>query len=83
MEGRVNISTDDLLDAIRAALEAPADGEGATVHELTATMACGAGKVRRALKALSDQGRLEVVRLRRTMIDGRPSLVPGYRIKPK
>lgn len=77
----MKITTDDLLDALRAALELP--GETApTVLDLTATMGCGEARVRKALKALAHQGRLETVRVRSTSITGAAIFVPGYRIKP-
>jgi DNA-binding GntR family transcriptional regulator len=79
----MKITQDDLLDALRHALEAPNAGDAPTVNELQVTMGCGSAKVRRALKALAAQGRLEVVQVRRTSLTGIGILCPGYRIKPK
>lgn len=79
----MKVTTDDLLDALRVALEKPSEGDGITVVELANTMKCAEEKVRRTLRVIAGQGRLEVSRVRRPAIDGRLMLVPAYRIKPK
>ena len=77
----MKISQDDLLGALREALEKPSAVDGSTVAELTVAMQCAEGKVRQTLKVLAAQGRLDVLRVRRPSLDGRLMLVPAYRIK--
>jgi hypothetical protein len=79
----MNVTTEDLLDAMRAALATPADGEGATLAELAVAMKCGQHKARMLLRAIHAEGRLEVVRMHRQNMIGGTSVVPAYRIKPK
>jgi hypothetical protein len=55
--------------------------KAATVADLVLAMDCGEAKVRKALRALAAQGRLEVIQMRRTSITGVPILIPGYLIK--
>jgi hypothetical protein len=75
----MNITTDDLLDALRAALGS--HGEGHTVQELIAACDCGATKVRAELGKMHRAGRLTVVRVRRPDLTGRMQSVPAYRMK--
>ena len=78
--GRMNITTDDLLDALRAAM-GTAEGEGHTVQELVAATGWGKTNIRQVLGHLHHQGRLEVVRVKRPCLDGRMQSIPAYRIK--
>jgi predicted negative regulator of RcsB-dependent stress response len=77
----MKVTQDDLLAALRDALQKPSDGEGQTVAELRVAMQCAEEKVRQALRVLAAQGRLDVLRVRRPSLDGRLMLVPAYRIK--
>jgi DNA-binding IclR family transcriptional regulator len=78
----VNISTDELLDAIQNAL-GPVGGEDAwTVGDLCEKTGFGRTKVTSVLKALSREGRIEVTRTRRMGIDQRMASVPAYRLRP-
>lgn len=80
----MNISQDDLLEALRAAM-APteADGEGfRTVVELAGTTRKTDDRIRKALRILMGEGRLETRPVKRPGIDGRMIQVPAYRIKP-
>ncbi len=81
----MQISQDELLDALRDAMT-PKEGDVGegfrTVQELAAaTKGTSDEKVRKGLKALSDQGRLEVRQVRRQAIDGRYTSVPAYRVR--
>lgn len=80
----VNVSQDDLLDAIRKAMSPSHEaGEGfRTVRELTESTGKGEDRVRKALRLLQREGRLETRLVQRTAIDGRPQAVPAYRFKP-
>ena len=79
----MKVSTDDILDAIRQALAKPTDGKGSTVGDIAFKTGLSLAMVRRSLKTVSTQGRLEVLRVYRPDISGRMALVPAYRIKSK
>ncbi len=79
----MRVTQDDLLDALRDALKAVPAGEGHTGPELAQMMGCTALRCRQALLAFQQQGRLEVVTIKRTALDGRQMTLRGYRIKPK
>ena len=84
MEGcvTVDITTDELLEAIQAALGNTDTENAHTVQDLCDRFGCGPTAVRQKLNTIAKQGRLEVVRMRRPSLDGRTSSVPAYRIKP-
>ena len=78
----MEITKDELLDALRAAMEQrPAGEEGLTVKELCDTLRKAEEPVRKRLKALIAAGKCEVVRVRRMDMAGRDMLIPGYRFK--
>lgn len=77
----MTVTQDDLLDALRNALLKPMEGNGVTVGELQETTGYSYERIRKALRVLSVAGRLEVSRVTRMDIAGRPSSVPAYRIK--
>lgn len=80
----MQISRNDLLDALRAATTPKEGDEGEgfrTVKELVQAMGCAEDKVRKALKVVHADGRLEVQQVRRPMIDGRIGYVPAYRMR--
>lgn len=77
----MNVTTEDLLDALRDALAKPTDGTASTIAELITTTGYGNAKMRRLLKAVQAEGRLEVVRVYRPNLMGTQSAVPAYRIK--
>jgi hypothetical protein len=76
----MNITSDDLMDALRAALGGQT-GEGKTVQEILADTNWGATKVRAELGRLHRAGRLEVVRVKRADLTGRMQSLPAYRMK--
>jgi hypothetical protein len=82
MEGRVNISTDDLLDALQAAMGPVDTCEASTVQDLVEKTGWGRTKVTGTLGRMAKAGRLEVVRVRRLALDGRIASLPAYRLKP-
>lgn len=77
----MNITQDDLLEALRDALGGPPESEGVTMADLCASTGYGNKALRRALVALAAQGRLEVGRSRRPTLDGRIAPVPCYRLR--
>ena len=79
----MKITEDELLEALRSALYCTENDEGTSVHELSASLKCGDGKVRGLLRILASEGRLEVLRARRLSIDGRWNFIPTYRIKDR
>lgn len=80
MSAKVAVTTDDLLDALRAALGTPVDGEAATVQEMAEATGQTLGMIRKGLHQLHAAGRLTVVTVRRRSLDGRMQQVPGYRL---
>ena len=76
--------TDDekVIDELLAALlEAESDQRvGMTTKELAAALDWHEDKVRSHLRELKAAGRIEVVAVRREILDGRISNVPGYRM---
>lgn len=80
----MNISQDDLLDALQAAMTPTDSGsEGFhTVAELSANFGKPGDRIRKALQIIHTAGRLETRQVRRPAIDGRPIVVPAYRVKP-
>lgn len=80
----MNITTDDILDAIRADIElrkTETGEDGATGTEIAAVMACSPLTARRHIKRLLESGRMEVVTLTRMRIDGIRTPIRGYRLK--
>lgn len=77
----MNITTDDLLDAIREALAQSGGEEGETVTEMSVRTGLRDEYIRRGLKVLIAKGEWEAIRVRRPDISGRVSVVPAYRAK--
>ena len=69
---------DELLAAL---LEAEQDKRvGMTTKELAAELGWSDERVRERLRDLKTAGRIEVVMVRRTILDGRLTVLPGYRM---
>jgi len=72
------------LDELIAIMQATAtDNEaprGVTVRELCAELGWGEDRVRKALRRLADEGRLEIVLRRITTLNGVVSTVRAYRL---
>lgn len=79
----MTVTTDDLLDAIRDALAKPVAGDASTMAELKTATGYGHDKLRRLIRLVHAEGRLECVRVTRPTIIGTMATVPAYRIKPK
>lgn len=78
----MQITQDELLEALRKAMEERMGGEdGLTVAELCEQLQKGQDAIRTRLKALIAAKKCVVVRVRRQDMAGRDMLVPGYRFK--
>lgn len=66
-----------IMQATTADSEAP---RGVTVRELCAELGWGEDRVRKALRRLADEGRLEIVLRRITTLNGVVSTVRAYRL---
>ena len=80
MATSLTVTTQDLLDALASATNAPE--EARTVPELARATGIAEKRVREALRAYQAQGRLGVHRVVRPAIDGRQSRVAAYTIAP-
>lgn len=79
---RVNISTSELLEAVKSATGAHLNPDDAfTVSELSEALGNSRQLTCRKIRLLRDH--VEVVKVKRTRIDGMESLVPAYRFKSK
>lgn len=76
----VRVTTQDLLDALVTATNAPEDAR--TVRELSDEHGMTERAVRNALRVFQAQGRLTVHRVFRAALDGRNSQVAAYTIAP-
>lgn len=78
----MNVTTDEILDAIRAAEGLQSvSGTGATGPEIAIALGVSALTARRKIKKLLAEGRMDTVDLHRVRMDGRPTRVIGYRLK--
>jgi predicted transcriptional regulator len=78
----MNITQNELLEAIRAAMETAPDGtEGFTVGEIAEAIGRPHETARNVIKGMLKNGTAEVVKIRRTRMDGAPTTVSGYRLK--
>lgn len=76
-------TTNDILEAISAAVTVSADPDGAaTKNEIVAASGLSEGMVTQRLMGLKREGRLEVVRVKREAIDGNMRSAPAYRVLP-
>lgn len=81
----MKISQNDILEALAEALKARPDNDetgAVTTTELQEVVVKGIDALRRDLKRLIAEGKIECVRVWRVGIDGRYSPIPGYRPKP-
>ena len=77
----MKVTTDDLLDAIREALTKPEGGDWPTANELADGTGISLARVRKSLRKVANEGRLEVRQVYRPDISGRQVMVPAYRFK--
>jgi hypothetical protein len=77
----VEISESEILEALRESIGNPDLGpsDAFTRGEIAVAMGWGLTKTGKELTALKAKGQLEVLRVRREGLDGRPASVPGYR----
>ena len=77
----VSITTNELLDAIRVAQKSVKDPGGfTTISEMQDASKMCRPAIAKHLRAFKLAGRLECQRVPREAIDGRPVLVPAYRV---
>ena len=78
-----NLTEEEIVRELEKALEGADDPrEGHTVFELAKLMEISPGAVRIRLSALKELGRLEVVKVRRINLAGKPQARTAYRILP-
>lgn len=75
------ITTNDVLDALRKALEPQPTGDALTGPELIAKLDVCYSVGLRIIKEKLDDGTLQRVRVRRVRIDGHPMTLIGYQLK--
>lgn len=90
MESVTEIHEDELLDALKEALQSPTapgqeqDSTGAkTSAELRAATGWGEKRLRRSLRALLQSDRLETTMIYRTNLIGVRAPTPAYRLRPE
>ena len=83
MDARISVSENDILEAMRRAVEAqPNEGErGITTLEWGKARGCSVHKARAEIRLLLDSGAAECVQVRRARMDKKPTLVSGYRLR--
>lgn len=77
---RVEITEQDIHDALAASVAGNAPENARTLAEIQSMVAVGEKRLRRALGAIQAEGRLVVHKVMRRSLDGRPILVPAYTI---
>lgn len=80
MNGKLNITAEELLDAIEQAQMGEEDYEGVTRSELEEKLGWGAKKVLAKLKSGIKAGVIEPCYLRRENLHGEMCVVKGYRL---
>jgi transcription initiation factor IIE alpha subunit len=77
----MTVTENELLDAVREAMRADDSTDGFTVLEMCDALGLNYRLVRKAVKRMLDSGTAEVVRVRRTRMDGISHIISGYRLK--
>lgn len=77
----VTITAEDILNALVTASTAPEDAR--TMSEIRQETGIGEKRLRAALVTIRDEGRLQVHRVVRRDLSGKPQQVPAYTIAPK
>lgn len=85
MEGKeLDITENDLIEALRQAAECGGDAEGAiSVDELRVALGWGKTRIREILRDLKMDGRLEIVWVPSESLDGKRIVKPAYRLVDK
>jgi hypothetical protein len=77
----VNITTNELLEAIRKAQRSVKDPSGfTTTTEMMEASTMGRPTIAKHLRVFKVAGRLECRRVSRESIDGKQTMVPAYRV---
>lgn len=76
----MNVTQDDILEAVYAAMQAtPNDGEsGISAREWAEHRGISIATARGEIRGLLAAGKLRVVKVRRTRMDGQANTVSGY-----
>jgi hypothetical protein len=77
----LRITEAEILEALVTASTAPDDAR--TVPEMSRETGVSEDRLRRALRAIADEGRLQVHRVVRRAIDGRAAAVAAYTVTPR
>lgn len=75
------ITQDELLEAVTAVMRPLPAEKALTVNELVELSDRSKPTILAMLRKIKNQGRLEVLKVPRESIDGRITLVAGYRLK--
>lgn len=75
------MTQDELLEALRAAMERPETADGLTTQDITNILSISDKKALQLLRELSGQGLLEVIHVQRRNIAGVLHPRPAYRLK--
>ena len=75
------ITQDDLLQALADAMTSAGPDDAKTFAELEDAHGIGSSRLRKLLRRLHQQGRLEVINVKRPSLSGVLQPIPAYRIK--
>ncbi len=75
------MTQDELLEALRAAMERPETADGLTTQDIITELGITDKRARQMLRDLSGQGLLEVVHVQRRNLAGIMHPRPAYRLK--
>jgi hypothetical protein len=78
---RIEITTADILAALETASNAPEDAR--TMAEIKQETGVGEKRLRAALVAIREEGRLQVHHVVRRDLSGKSQKVPAYTISPR
>ena len=79
----MNISENEVLDALRAAMRHVNEPSGPTLMELTEALGWPPERTRTAVKRMMKVGAMECAKDHRIAMDGRNMVVPVYRFAKK
>lgn len=80
MSKDIDVTQNELLEALRKALERDGPDDAYTTTELSRALGWGVRKVRNALRPLIREGTVEPVRVQREALDDRTATVSAYRL---
>lgn len=76
----MNLTQNEVLDALRAALALPEASDGITATEICTATGRSSDIVRKWLLREVQAKRVECIRVKRTRVDGVSQMITGYRI---